>query len=426
LIVKLLSNLKGIIIMQKRLLFVLFGTLLIDMIGFGMVFPIIPILFTDSSSPSFLLGGYSPRVQFFMAGAITALWGLMQFIAAPILGELSDIYGRKKLLLFGVGILALSQSLFGLGIGIASIALLFVARALAGIAAGNLGIAQASIADVTEPKDRAKNFGLIGAALGVGLILGPLLSGWLVQASHNPSLPFFVAGGLGVLNVLFLARFLPETNRQPKATHTFTLTTGVRNIRSAITDQETRRIYLTSFLYLFGISMFTSFYGIFLVQQFSFSEAQVGTSFAAVGTCVVFTQLVILRVLAKRFSEQTLLRYTLLLVSGTIGLSALMPNAPLFLAFIPLIAVPHALSLSNLPALVSRSVSADKQGAALGINASLVALANGLAPIAMGVGSGLLGMYMPFLTAAFLILSAWFALFFPMNSLRAKEQKIYE
>jgi len=170
--------------MQRRVLFVLFGTLLIDMIGFGMVFPIIPILFTDSSSPSFLLGGYSPSVQFFLAGAITALWGLMQFIAAPLLGELSDAYGRKKLLLFGVGTLAVSQTLFGLGIGMASVALLFVARALAGIAAGNLGIAQASIADVSEPKDRAKNFGLIGAAVGMGLILGPLLSGWLV---HLPS-----------------------------------------------------------------------------------------------------------------------------------------------------------------------------------------------------------------------------------------------
>ena len=237
---------------QRRVPLILFGTLLIDMIGFGMVFPIIPILFTDSSSSSFLLGGYSPRVQFFMAGAITALWGLMQFIAAPILGELSDAYGRKKLLLFGVVILALSQSLFGFGIGIASIGLLLFARALAGVAAGNLGIAQAAIADVTEPKDRAKNFGLIGAAVGVGLILGPLLSGWLVHASHNPALPFFVAGALGILNALFVAFFLPETNNQPKATHTFTLTKGVHNIRLAMADRETRRIYLTSFLYLFG------------------------------------------------------------------------------------------------------------------------------------------------------------------------------
>jgi len=412
--------------MQRRVLFVLFGTLLLDMIGFGMVFPIIPVLFTDSSSPSFLLGGYSPSLQFFLAGAITAIWGLMQFIAAPILGELSDAYGRKKLLLFGVGMLALSQALFGFAIGIASVVLLFVARALAGIAAGNLGIAQASIADVSEPKDRAKNFGLIGAAVGMGLILGPLLSGWIVHTSHNPALPFFVAGALGLLNALFLALLLPETNTQPKATHTFKLTQGVRNIRKAIADKETRRIYLTSFLYLFGFTMFTSFYGIFLVHTFGFSEAQVGSSFAVVGICVVFTQLVILRALTKRYSEQTMLRYTIVLVGGSIGLCAFMPSAPLFLAFIPLVAVPHALSLASIPALVSRSVSADKQGAALGINASLIALANGLAPIGMGVGAGLLGVHMPFVTAALFILSAWCALFLPMSYVRSKEQKVYK
>lgn len=412
--------------MHRRVLFVLFGTLLLDMIGLGMVFPIIPVLFTDSSSPSFLLGGYSPSVQFLLAGAITAIWGLMQFIAAPLFGELSDAFGRKKLLLFGVGTLAVSQTVFGFGVGIASVAVLFFARALAGIAAGNLGIAQASIADVTQPKDRAKNFGLIGAAVGMGMILGPLLSGWLVQASHYPALPFFMAGAFGLLNVLFLALLLPETNTQPKAAYTFTLTKGVRNIRSAIADNETRRIYLANFLYLFGFTMFTSFFGIFLVHRFGFSEAQVGTTFAAVGICVVFTQLVILRALAKRYSELTMLRYTIILVGASIGLSAFMVNAALFLAFIPLVAVPHALSLASIPALVSRSVSADTQGAALGINASLIALASGSAPLVMGVGSGLLGVHMPFVAAGFFILSAWCALFLPMSYVRSKEQKVYE
>ena len=229
-----------------------------------------------------------------------------------------------------------------------------------------------------------------------------------------------------MLNVLFLALFLPETNRQPQATQTFTLTKGVRNIRSATADKGIRRIYLTSFLYLFGFSMFVSFYGIFLVHMFGLSEAQVGTSFAVVGICVVFTQLVILRTLAQRYSEQTMLRYTIILVGAAIGLSAFMPSAPLFLAFIPLVAIPHALSLANIPALVSRNVSAERQGAALGINASLIALASGLAPLGMGVGSGLFGVHMPFVTAAFFILASWFALFFPMRALRSKEQRSYE
>lgn len=397
--------------MQRRVLPVLFATLMIDTIGFGMVIPILPILFTDPTSPSFLLPGTSSSVQYFVAGAITALWGLTQFIAAPILGEVSDAFGRKPPLLVGVGLLGFSQLLFGAGIWNRSVPLLFVARGLAGVSAGNLGIAQASVADITEPKDRARRFGLIGGAAGVGFILGPLLSGWIVQVIGNPALPFLVAGGLGLLNVLSLTLFLRETNTHPTAQRTFAPTKGIRNIQAALTDRAARRVYLTSFLYLFGFSVFTAFYGIFLVHQFGLNEGQVGTSFAVVGLCIVFTQFVILPALARRYAERILLRSTIVLAGASIGLSSFMPQALLFLAFIPLIAVPHALSLANLPALVSKSVSAERQGAALGINASCIALATGLAPIAMGVGSGLAGVHMPFLTATAFIGIAWCALF---------------
>src|SRR5215470_10063327 len=123
------------LVASKRALAILFGTLLLNMVGFGMIFPIIPVIFTDPSSPSFVLHGYSQGAQFFITGAITALWGLMQFIAAPILGQLSDMYGRKKLLQLCIGVLAPSQLLFGLGISVASVLLLFIARAIAGLAA---------------------------------------------------------------------------------------------------------------------------------------------------------------------------------------------------------------------------------------------------------------------------------------------------
>ena len=175
---------------QPRVLPVLFATLLLDMIGFGMVIPIIPILFTDPSSPSFVLDGYSQSMQFLMAGIVTAVWGVTQFISAPIAGELSDRFGRKRLLILGVAVLGCSHLLFGIGIEIGSVGLLFFARAIAGIAAGNAAIAQATIADVTAPKDRAKNFGLIGAAFGIGFIVGPMLSGWIAGLSNDPAMPF--------------------------------------------------------------------------------------------------------------------------------------------------------------------------------------------------------------------------------------------
>src|SRR3569832_126748 len=111
---------------QKRVLPVLFFTLLLDMIGTGMVIPIIPILFTDPTSPSFLLMGYSVSSQYLIAGIITGLFGLKQFIASPILGELSDVYGRKRLLTLGVATLAIAQKLFGVGISVDSLALFFV------------------------------------------------------------------------------------------------------------------------------------------------------------------------------------------------------------------------------------------------------------------------------------------------------------
>jgi DHA1 family tetracycline resistance protein-like MFS transporter len=398
--------------MQRRVLLILFATLLIDMVGFGMVFPIIPILFTDASSPSFLLHGYSAQMQLFLAGAVTAIWGITQFFAAPIMGELSDTYGRKKLLLFGVGILGATQILFGFSIAIASVPVLFISRALAGIAAGNIGIAQASIADITEPKDRAKNFGLIGASLGLGLIIGPLLSGWLSHAFGNPAVPFFVAGILGLFNIALVFLVLPETNKDPKATGDFTLLKGIFNIRAAISDNNARQTYIAGFLYFVGLHTFTTNYAIFLAHQFGFSESQAGMAFAAVGTCTAFTQIVILRVLSKYYSEKTLLSYSLPLVATSVIASIFMPTAPLFLLFIPLVAVPHAITQASIPALISRSVSPYNQGAALGINSSLLALAFTISPILMGVSSGLFGLQAPFVITALFMYGAWSVLSF--------------
>jgi DHA1 family tetracycline resistance protein-like MFS transporter len=163
--------------MEKKTLTILFFTLVLDMIGIGMIIPIIPIIFTDPTSPSFLLQGIKQEYWYFLAGLTTAIFGLIQFFAAPLLGELSDVYGRKKLLTLGVTVLAVSQCIFGLGIVTKSLALVFISRIIGGIASANFSIAQASIADISTPANRAKNFGLIGAAFGIGFIVGPALSG---------------------------------------------------------------------------------------------------------------------------------------------------------------------------------------------------------------------------------------------------------
>lgn len=306
--------------MQKKTLPILFVTLLIDMIGIGMIIPILPIIFTDSSSPSFLLSGYTSGEQYLMAGLLTALFGLMQFLGAPILGELSDVFGRKKLLILGVGVLALSQLLFGFGIEIGSLALLFFSRAVAGLAGANFSIAQASIADVTDPKDRAKNFGLIGAAFGIGFILGPTLGGFLAHLFDSAAAPFWIASALGILNVLSVSLFLPETHHNRQAEHHFHFLKGIQNILAAWRDTEARPVYISSFLYASGFTFFTSFVGILLVARFGLDESAIGTFFGVNGIWIVVTQLFILRFITKWYDEKTILKVSLLVLAVTLAL----------------------------------------------------------------------------------------------------------
>lgn len=397
--------------MSKKVLPILFATLLIDMIGIGMVIPIIPILFTDPSSPSFLLQGYSQSMQFFIAGAIAAFFGLMQFLAAPILGELSDAFGRKRLLILGVGVLALSQLLFGFGIEMKLLWLLFVSRAIAGLAAANFSIAQATIADVTEPKDRARNFGLLGAAFGIGFIIGPVLGGWVAGATGDAAAPFWVATALGILNILFVALFLPETRKKQETIHTFHILKGIRNIQAAFCDRDARPVYLASFLHVAGFSFFISFIGVLLVVRFGLSESALGTFFGVVGGWIVVTQLFILRLLTRKYNERSILRVSMLLVALSVGLYPFIQNPILLYAIIPLLAIPNGLTMANMMALVSKSVSVDKQGAALGINGSLFAFAQGVIPVAAGLGSGVLGLNAPFIVGAMLICFGWASLF---------------
>lgn len=397
--------------MQKRVLPILFATLLLDMVGTGMVFPIIPILFTDPTSHSFLLRGYSETAQFFLAGLVTALFGLMQFMAAPLLGELSDVYGRKRLLSLGVGTLAFSQMLFGFGIEISAIWLILFARAIAGLAAANFSIAQATIADVSEPKDRAKNFGLIGAAFGIGFIIGPLLSGWITGFTGNPATPFWFAGLLGIMNLLFLTLMLPETNKNPRASRGFTIFKGIRNIQAAIRDVDARPIYLTTFLFMSGFVFMTSFMGVFLVGRFNFDATAIGTYFGAIGGWVVFSQLFLLRILTGKYSERQIVRYTMLVMGITMVIYPFLPSPPWLFIVMPFIAVSQGLTLANLTSLVSKSVSAERQGAALGINGSLLAFAQGLIPLIAGIGTGFIGIATPLITGGVLVLGAWSVLF---------------
>jgi MFS transporter, DHA1 family, tetracycline resistance protein len=396
---------------QNKLLSLLFATLLLDMIGVGMLIPVIPSLFTDPTAPTFLLASYSETGRYIVAGLVTALFGLMQFIAAPILGELSDHYGRKKLLALGVGTLAISNLVFAFGITITSLAVILISRMIAGIAGANFSIAQAAIADVTVPEDRAKNFGLIGAAFGLGFILGPLLGGWLAGASGNPAVPFLFAGILGIVNLLMVAFIFPETHKATERAGSVTFLKSFHNITAAWNDRDVRPVYMVGFLSMLGFTFFTSFISVFLAEQFQFSETMTGIYFAIVGVWIIFAQAVVVRFVTARYSERSILLVVLPVLALVIALQGLVPHVMYLYAMMPIMASAFGLVTTSVPALVSKGVSGEQQGAALGINGSLQALTQGIAPIAAGLVSGALGLTMAFIFGALFVLISFFVVY---------------
>jgi len=217
---------------------------------------------------------------------------------------------------------------------------------------------------------------------------------------------------LGAVNVVFVAVFLPETNKRGAVTHArFNVWKGARNIALAARDVEMRPLYIASFLYLFGFGFLPPFYGVFLVNQWGFNEAQVGMAFAAVGVCVSFAQLVVLRMLTRRYNERQILRVSLALVAISMVTFSFMPSVALVIAMIPFTSIPQGLSMANMAALISRAAPADRQGVAMGINGSLMALGSALAPAIGGAASAAANIHMPFVLGGICIGAAWVVLF---------------
>ncbi|HET9832845.1 MAG TPA: MFS transporter, partial [Vicinamibacterales bacterium] len=361
--------------MKRSPIWIILFTILIDTLGIGILGPVLPQLLGNPNSPHYLLSGrMSVQSGFVMFAILVAVYPVMQFFATPILGQLSDRYGRKPVLALSLAGTALGYALFATGIVIKNIPLLFLSRALDGITGGNLSVAQASIADVTKPEDRTKNFALIGAAFGVGFVVGPFLGGVLADPSvlswFSASTPFWFAAILATANTMQVLLQFDETNKHIRQTPV-QFFKGVANIVRAYGMAELRTIFLTSFFFNLGFGFFIAFFGLFMINKFNFNEARVGNFFAWVGVCAIFTQVVTTRRVAARFNESQVLRFSLLGVS-LVMFAYLLAPAPIWLFLIvPISSTFNGLSLANMGGLLSRSVAPQVQGEILGIGSSI-------------------------------------------------------
>lgn len=355
----------------------IFLTVFIDLLGVGIVVPITGPLLLESGGLLDDAVPYAERTE--LLGYLLGIFSFFQFFSAPVLGSLSDKYGRRPVLNLSLLATVTGYALFSLGIYWKNIALLFVSRAFLGIAAGNLSVVYSSIADVSDPASKAKNFGLVGAAFSLGFIVGPVAGGLLSDATLVPwfsyATPFAFSALLAAVNLVLIYFNFPETHATPNREATVSVWTGLRNLGKGFSNPTLRPIFLVGFLFTFGFSFFVQFFQVYLIKKFAWNAQQLSYYFGYVGLWGVITQGGLLRLLSKRIAPRQVLAVTLL-CNSLAYLVLLLPDVPwqLYLA-VPLLSIPQGLSFPNISSLVSNSVSPELQGETLGIQQSVQTLA---------------------------------------------------
>lgn len=396
---------------RSRPLPVVLLTIFVDMLGYGILIPVVPQLLGDEHSVfSVLSPGMSIDQGYILLGFLVGIYPFMQFIATPILGQLSDKFGRKKILTISLTGTCLSYVGFAIGVLTRNIPLLFFSRGFDGITGGNVSVAQAAIADVSTPTTRARNFGFIGAAFGLGLIIGPYLGGKLSDPNlvswFNPATPFWFAAGLSFINIMSVLILFSETLKGLRARVKIQWLKSVRNIIAAYRLKALRVPFASSFLFQAGFSFFITFFSIYLIRKFDFTQGNIGDFFAYIGIWIVFAQVFVNSTVAKRFAEYNILRVSLIGLAICIALF-FAPRTGWGLLFIsPFFAIFFGLIQANFLSLISRSVGADKQGETLGVNSSINTLGQSLPPVLSGYIAALLSPNAPLMIAAVTIFMA--------------------
>ncbi|MCH8553722.1 MAG: MFS transporter [Schleiferiaceae bacterium] len=356
-------------------LLVLFVTIFLDLLGFGIVIPILPIFARELGASGFLIG------------LIAGSYSLMQFGFATFWGGLSDRIGRRPVILISIGIMAVSYLFFGFA---TSIGALLVARVLAGIGAANLSAAQAYISDISTPENRTKNFGLIGAAFGLGFIFGPPIGGFIKEHYSIEWVGYFTM--LLCVGNFVLAYFaLPESITAKNKTAAI-LTNPARDILLGLKRKTIRELLTVNFIFISAMSMMHVTATLMWVEHYDFSEAEVGYVFAYIGFLAVLIQGGLIGWFNRKFGD-----YNLLIIGNIamcIGLTFLpfVPPKwfiPLALLLLLFISFGNSFLTPTINALISDNAANHEKGKLLGTNQSLGSLARVVGPILGGTLYGI-------------------------------------
>lgn len=355
--------------MKRSPLLVIFVTVLIDLIGFGIVIPVLPYYI---ESPQF-------NATPFTLGLLFASYSVMQLLFTPVLGRLSDKYGRRPVLFL---------SLIGTGVGFLLIGLagslwmLFAGRILDGITGGNISTAQAYVADVTTPENRAKGMGMIGAAFGLGFVIGPAIGG---ELSHfGIAVPFLFAAALSFANATLLYFVLPETVKKGEQTAHF-IDRSLRGMMARLKDARLALTIGVYFLFVVAFSIMTTTFALYTMHAFSYTARDNGRLFAFIGVLGVILQGALIGRLAARFGEVPFIVLgAALFVVGLFALPYVGPASGGLVALLIVLTIfanGNAMTMPTLTSLASKSVGPHEQGAVLGVTQSSASLARIIGPL---------------------------------------------
>ncbi len=351
---------------QRRVLSLIFVTVVIDLIGFGIVIPLLPL--------------YSERYGAgpLEIGAIMGIFSGCQLLFAPVFGRLSDRFGRRPILLMSMIGAAIGYAIMGFA---QSFEMLMAARVLQGVSGASIATAQAAIADVTSQEDRAKGMGLIGAAFGIGFVLGPLIGGLMSLVSLGA--PFFFAAGVSVVNAALLYWRLPETRPAAKRGSSTGTTPGV-----ALSIGEcgrTLRLLMAAYLLaITGFSVMTGMFSLFTKDRFGFDEAANGYIFAYIGFIAIVIQGRLIGPLVRRFGEKPLALAGAALVAVSLFGLPLAPTVAMLLVATAGLAVGNSLIMPTLNSMTSRCAPPETQGRVLGALQAAGSLGRLLGPVLGG------------------------------------------
>jgi DHA1 family tetracycline resistance protein-like MFS transporter len=368
---------------------IVFLIVFIDLVGFGIVIPILPLYVEE----------YGPSPVVF--GLLMASFSIMQFIFAPILGRLSDRIGRRPVLLVSLVGSAVGYVLFGIA---GSLAMLFASRIIDGISGGNISTAQAVIADITGPEDRAKGMGLIGAAFGLGFILGPAIGALLVTVA--PWMPGAAAAVTSTIAFVLVLTKLPETLDFEAKREARRHPLNPKSLSEVVSLPLVGLCLVMVFCTIFAFANFETTFAQFAKLRFGFSISTIAWLFVYAGVLGAVVQGGLVGRLAQRFGESRLIAAGTFMSFLALGLLPQTQNRGSLLATLAMLAVGQGIAHPSLSALTSKLAPADDMGGVMGVYQSMSSLARIIGPFWAEVVYGVLGPGWPFFSgSAFMFLA---------------------